>query len=546
MEKNSPRGNESSGTPSLWHLHAAIVAATATLVASWCILVPQWFDTPPALSGRLRSYPLILLSPALAVFLLFNHFFLRPLVDNFAQLRAGSCPRRIIEVLARRAVRHPFRVFVGSMVVVTVMAALVGITQAPRKGTPLPLVVQLFGMAVTHGIALATLLFGIHRFWLKPFLSPAVVVQVHAETPPDLFTRLALCLAVPPSMAWTGLGAFLLHRQVEPVADGSNQAGMTHILLKLGYGWALSLALALFVAAVLARQLRKRIDSITQNLTGLFSLGEQTMVLLPPTSADELGELSSEMNRLAERLAEHINTVRQSAIEASRAERRQLGFMASINHDLRTPLHSIIGFAELLEENPELTESQKEDAAVIRRSAHHLLGIIDDIVDLSQLESVEPHLDLGAQDLAKVASEAVEAVCGRQTEPEVTLEIERLVVRADRSRLRQILINLVSNAVKYASGSPIRIRASRNGDFAEVAVEDSGPGIPAEYMGRIFHEFERAGSGDMTGGTGLGLAITRRLVELHGGTIRASNRPEGGACFCFTIPLWGEEREDGR
>lgn len=231
--------------------------------------------------------------------------------------------------------------------------------------------------------------------------------------------------------------------------------------------------------------------------------------------------------------------------EAERLNRLKSEFLASVSHELRTPLHTIIGFAELLVEQAEgpLNATQLRFLEHIRRDSEHLLGLINDVLDLSGMEA--DGLTLHAEDLnlEQVIQQAVDGIAPYASARVVEVrrgEIPSAKVQADAGRLRQILNNLLSNGVKFTpAGGHVEVSAVLDGRFAEVCVRDTGVGISAEEQERIFEKFYQVGnaSGGVREGTGLGLAICRQLVEMHGGTIYVASKPGEGSCFCFTLPL---------
>jgi len=247
---------------------------------------------------------------------------------------------------------------------------------------------------------------------------------------------------------------------------------------------------------------------------------------------------------------EHNRILQKSADKAAEADRRQLEFLTVVSHDLRTPLNSVIGFSQLLLEGTEghLNQEQKSDARKILKSGRHLLSLVNDVVDISKIESGMTELSCSRVDIAEVVQEVLEAASGLSRGDAVGLAAELPeglpCVHADETRLRQILINLLGNALKFTTSGEVRVRVNpESSGMLEVRVEDTGPGIPESDLERVFGEFEQVRSKEVAAqkGTGLGLAITKRLVKMHGGEIRAINRPGGGAVFAFTIPVYPEE-----
>jgi PAS domain S-box-containing protein len=238
--------------------------------------------------------------------------------------------------------------------------------------------------------------------------------------------------------------------------------------------------------------------------------------------------------------------------EVERANRLKSEFLASMSHELRTPLHTIIGFTELLAEELEgpLNEKQKRFVTHVHKDAIHLLELINDVLDLSKIESGRLELDIRSIDLAAVLTDTLEGI--EHAASAKNIRIENAVpaganVMADRVRLREILTNLLSNAVKFTpEGGRVEIRASRENGFVRIEVSDTGIGISPDDQQVIFDKFRQVGATTrgVREGTGLGLAIVRNLVEMHGGTVSVKSVPGEGSSFWFTIPQAG--RGDGR
>ena len=257
---------------------------------------------------------------------------------------------------------------------------------------------------------------------------------------------------------------------------------------------------------------------------------------------EEIHELNALLEqRVRERTAELESANRQ----LDQASRMKSEFLASMSHELRTPLNAIIGFSELLLDakfDDMAHEERTEFLGHINRGGHHLLDLINDILDLSKVEAgrMELHLETVSlnqliqgcraiiQPLALKKKIAVEATCQPSTG----------TVRVDPARVKQVLYNLLSNAVKFTPESGhVTVTAQLDQEGARVAVRDDGVGIKPEDQEAVFEEFRQVG--DTTRqpeGTGLGLALVRRLVELHGGSIWLESAPGQGSCFTFSLP----------
>ena len=228
------------------------------------------------------------------------------------------------------------------------------------------------------------------------------------------------------------------------------------------------------------------------------------------------------------------------------ANQHKSEFLANMSHELRTPLNAIIGFSEVLLERlfGELNAKQDDYLKDIHESGKHLLGLINDILDLSKIEAGRMELDAAPCDLATALANALTLVRERAQRHGIVLALVTAPdlgeVAADERKLKQILLNLLSNAVKFTpDGGSVELRAWREPTRVVVAVRDTGIGIAPEDQEAVFEEFRQVGS-DYTKkqeGTGLGLALARRFVELHGGRLTLESVPGHGSTFTFDLPL---------
>jgi signal transduction histidine kinase len=214
-------------------------------------------------------------------------------------------------------------------------------------------------------------------------------------------------------------------------------------------------------------------------------------------------------------------------------------------HELRTPLNAIIGFSEVLAERMfgEINDKQAEYLADILDSGRHLLGLINDILDLSKIEAGRMELNLTDFDLPTAIENTLTLMRERAHRREITLGRtvdERLAtVHADERKVKQVLLNLLSNALKFTpEGGRIDVRARVFDSSAEISVTDTGVGIAPEDQATVFEEFRQVGAtSKKVEGTGLGLAISRKFIELHGGRIWVESQVGKGSTFAFTVPL---------
>jgi signal transduction histidine kinase len=227
------------------------------------------------------------------------------------------------------------------------------------------------------------------------------------------------------------------------------------------------------------------------------------------------------------------------------ASRHKSEFLANMSHELRTPLNAIIGFSEVLSDRMfgEINDKQAEYLSDILESGRHLLSLINDILDLSKIEAGRMELETTDFDLPSAIESTLMLVRERAHRRAITLERtidERLgVVRADERKVKQVLLNLLSNALKFTpEGGQIAVRAGMHNDEAEISVTDTGVGIAPEDQAAVFEEFRQVGAAaKKVEGTGLGLAISRKFIELHGGRIWVNSHVGSGSTFSFTLPV---------
>ena len=229
--------------------------------------------------------------------------------------------------------------------------------------------------------------------------------------------------------------------------------------------------------------------------------------------------------------------------EAERSNKFKDQFLSTMSHELRTPLNAVLGFSDLLTEERygPLNERQQRYVTHIHTGGKHLLRLINDILDLSKIEAGRLQLAIESVPVDGSFAEVIDTLrplADKKSQSLVVNTTPDLSVRADTTRFKQILMNLLGNAIKFTpEGGKIELTAQQLGEIVRVEVRDSGPGIPVEEQQRIFEAFHRLRQSEKGAeGTGLGLAITRRLVELHGGHLGLESQSGQGSCFYFTLP----------
>jgi signal transduction histidine kinase len=246
----------------------------------------------------------------------------------------------------------------------------------------------------------------------------------------------------------------------------------------------------------------------------------------------------------------HAMVIQGMNRQLEEASKHKSQFLANMSHELRTPLNAVLGYTELILDNVygEISEKMRDVLQRIESNGRHLLGLINDVLDLSKIEAGQLTLSLSDYSLKNVIQTVFSAVEPLASEKRIGLRIdvapELPQGRGDERRLTQVLLNLVGNAIKFTDAGEVSIIGSlANGSF-HVAVRDSGPGISTADQAKLFQEFQQ-GDNSITrkkGGTGLGLAISKRIIELHGGRIWVESSPGQGSTFAFTLPVTVEEQ----
>jgi signal transduction histidine kinase len=245
-----------------------------------------------------------------------------------------------------------------------------------------------------------------------------------------------------------------------------------------------------------------------------------------------------------------FDEIRDKSRQLEEASQHKSQFLANMSHELRTPLNAILGYTELMADGAYGEPSEKMLGILKRLEANgkHLLGLINDVLDLSKIEAGQLVLELSdycIQDIAQTVRSTLEPLAAdKKLAFKVEMAGELPPGRGDGRRLTQVLINLVGNAIKFTDAGEIAIKAEANNGSFYVSVRDTGPGISAADQARLFQEFQQADNAitKKKGGTGLGLAISKRIIEMHGGRIWVESQPGQGSTFAFTLPVTVERQ----
>ncbi|MEW8440537.1 MAG: ATP-binding protein, partial [Candidatus Thiodiazotropha taylori] len=254
-----------------------------------------------------------------------------------------------------------------------------------------------------------------------------------------------------------------------------------------------------------------------------------------------------------ERYKEHLEETVQHRTEelllardaAQAANKAKSMFLANMSHELRTPLNAVLGFSSLMSREPDTTANQRNRLDIINRSGEHLLKLINDVLEMAKIEAGRIELEVAPFDLGALVRDVVDMMRLRAEEKGLRLRLDQSsqfprYIKGDEGRIRQILMNLVGNAVKFTNEGGVTIRLGVKDNDRQhllMEVEDSGPGLKTKDQQRVFQPFVQLVKADSYKGTGLGLAITKHFVDMMGGRIGVASTPGKGSVFSVDLPL---------
>ncbi len=309
------------------------------------------------------------------------------------------------------------------------------------------------------------------------------------------------------------------------------------------FGSVLALATGLWIARDIGGAAARIQDAIDR-------AGRHEPIVGLPHRNDELGAIGVHLGRMAQTLAEKEARLRstleereRALVELSRANRVKTEFLAAMSHEFRTPLVAILGFADLLLASPRenLSPRARESLERIKRNGENLLLLINDVLDLAKAESGKIELRVEPVDLGAIVRSSVGELDSLREGKDITITVEgpeKIEIATDGQRVRQVVSNLVSNALKFTEKGSVTIRLEDGEDVVRIAVVDTGMGIPEHALGELFKDFRQleAGDGKRYPGTGMGLALSRRLARVLGGDIEVSSIEGKGTTFTVELP----------
>jgi len=332
------------------------------------------------------------------------------------------------------------------------------------------------------------------------------------------------------------VAAIFAHREPTQVADLREEAvsELNGIILLAGYR-----------ARMVAPLLRG------EDIVGMLVVRRRTPGEFAKNTVDIIKTFAAQ-SALAIQNARLFHEIEDKSRQLEEASQHKSQFLANMSHELRTPLNAILGYAELMTDGAYGEPSEKMLGILKRLEANgkHLLGLINDVLDLSKIEAGQLVLELSdycVQDIAQTVRSTLEPLAAdKKLAFKLELAPDLPAGHGDGRRLTQVLINLAGNAIKFTDAGEIAIKAEANNGSFYVSVRDTGPGISAADQAKLFQEFQQADNAitRKKGGTGLGLAISKRIIEMHGGKIWVESQPGQGSTFTFTLPMIVERQVD--
>jgi signal transduction histidine kinase len=385
------------------------------------------------------------------------------------------------------------------------------------------------GFAIAFAVLTAMAVIGVARFVEQRVDFEDAIARSYQV---EMAARVQLARGENPAAARAAVGA--QGEQRERLRDEiSDDTRDTALLVAAGLIAGLTGALLLFSGLIAS--MRRPLEELV-GAAGRLAEGDRSARV-------EVGGLS-ETATLGAAFNEMADELEREASQRDRLDRLKDEFVLTASHELRSPLTSVQGFAELLMmERDSLTEKQVETVEIILDNCRHLVRLLNDLLDLARSDAGRLTIKPKPTELAPLIDDAVRLMRGQTDTTGQTLrqDVEQglPLVEAESDRIRQILVNLLTNAHEYSpEGASIEVTAKRDGAEVEVAVKDNGPGIPEDQLAHIFERFTRGDAGltQRVGGTGLGLAISKSLVELHGGSLAVDSALGEGSTFRVRLP----------
>ena len=335
---------------------------------------------------------------------------------------------------------------------------------------------------------------------------------------------------------------------IAEIEEDESYRGLRSMISHLLLVWWIGFMALVFVAYVFARRTEKPLLALVRNARRLAE-GNFSGSIREGAGSRELRDLVRSFNNMAAQIRERAgaleaarNRAEQASWQADQASRAKSDFLSKMSHELRTPLNGVLGYAQILKRDRNISENQRETLDAIENCGQHLLELINDVLDIARIESGKLDLDIRPTDMQQLVQRVVDVVKPRAQEKGLNFEVDTAelprAVHTDAMRLRQILINLLGNAIKFTDRGFVRLRVANDTRASVVTfyIEDSGAGIPEHRLDEIFGPFAQTISGKRAGGAGLGLAISKQLAIALGGELQASSKPGLGSVFSINLP----------
>lgn len=325
------------------------------------------------------------------------------------------------------------------------------------------------------------------------------------------------------------------------------------VLLAILVGWLMSRKISKPISLladasekVAQGDLHTLVNVKSSNEIGVLASSFNQMVVSLRKSRNELKQWGKEMEKRVEKRTEELEHVN---LKLQELDRLKSMFIASMSHELRTPLNSIIGFTGIILQgmSGEINSEQEKQLTLVKNSASHLLNLINDIIDISKIEAGKVEIVIEEFDLSVLAQEIKDSFTVAVDKKGLELSLHTpptLIIKNDERRTKQILVNFISNAIKFTDRGGIEIKLVKKDKTAEISVRDTGLGVKKEDMDKLFKDFSRIPIKDRTiEGTGLGLYLSKKIADLLGGEIKAESEFEKGSVFTLTLPLKYKEEK---
>ncbi len=335
---------------------------------------------------------------------------------------------------------------------------------------------------------------------------------------------------------------------ISEIEEDESYRGMRTTISQLLLVWWVGFLVLVFVAYAFARRTEKPLLALVRNARRLAE-GNFSGSIREGAGSREIRDLVRSFNNMGAQIRERTgalesarNRAEQASWQADQASRAKSDFLSKMSHELRTPLNGVLGYAQILKRDRNISENQRDTLDAIENCGQHLLELINDVLDIARIESGKLDLNIRPANMHQLVQRVVDVVKPRALEKGLEFEVDTsslpYAIYTDAMRLRQILINLLGNAIKFTDEGHVRLRVENDTEASvlTIYIEDSGAGIPEHRLDEIFGPFAQTISGKRAGGAGLGLAISKQLSIALGGELKAASKPGQGSVFSINLP----------